>query len=288
MSKDSRVDIVQREVNSVLAQSKKYLNGIPNSCDISFPGQFSTTKKNSYEEWVSKLSSEEIQVAALRMSSILWGNIVVLPQICPNLSKCVHSHVCPFSDRPPVGKACPMEQAYIMDKMTKLKKQFDVEGVAETEFMLLNKLVELDLYDLRINSMMAKEETQKPLISRIAMVSADGVPIYQDDINPLFELKEKIGREKSKLLTILVGTPQERYKKAAALKEQGSDKISGLNDRLEKLVEQAEKKLKKIEEVEGEEEKIEENEEVKEKEPDNIEDEVYSEVLEEIEDFNFE
>lgn len=241
--------LIQNEVLSVMKDAGKYLAGIPNDANISFPGQFSVSKKkgepssSSYDEWLKNLDQEEIRVAAMRMSSILWGNVVALPQVCPNLQKCVHKHICPFESNPPEGKACPMEQAYIMDKMSKLKKQFDIDGLAETDFLLLNKLVELDLYDLRINSMMAHGETQRPLYPRVALVSQDGVPIYQDEVNPLFEIKEKIGREKMKLMGILVGTPQERYKKQAALKEASSDRLSALSEKLNSLIEKAEREL---------------------------------------------
>lgn len=241
--------LIQNEILSVMKDAGKYLAGIPNDANISFPGQFSISKKkgeassSSYDEWLKNLDQEEIRVAAMRMSSILWGNVVALPQVCPNLQKCVHKHICPFESNPPEGKACPMEQAYIMDKMSKLKKQFDIDGLAETDFLLLNKLVELDLYDLRINSMMAHGETQRPLYPRVALVSQDGVPIYQDEVNPLFEIKEKIGREKMKLMGILVGTPQERYKKQAALKEASSDRLSALSEKLNSLIEKAEREL---------------------------------------------
>lgn len=242
--------LIQNEILSVMKDAGKYLAGIPNDANISFPGQFSISKKkgessssSSYDEWLKNLDQEEIRVAAMRMSSILWGNVVALPQVCPNLQKCVHKHICPFESNPPEGKACPMEQAYIMDKMSKLKKQFDIDGLAETDFLLLNKLVELDLYDLRINSMMAHGETQRPLYPRVALVSQDGVPIYQDEVNPLFEIKEKIGREKMKLMGILVGTPQERYKKQAALKEASTDRLSALSEKLNSLIEKAEREL---------------------------------------------
>lgn len=276
--------LIQNEILNVMKDAGKYLAGIPNDANISFPGQFSISKKkgdsspssSSYDEWLKNLDQEEIRVAAMRMSSILWGNVVALPQVCPNLQKCVHKHICPFESNPPEGKACPMEQAYIMDKMSKLKKQFDIDGLAETDFLLLNKLVELDLYDLRINSMMAHGETQRPLYPRVALVSQDGVPIYQDEVNPLFEIKEKIGREKMKLMGILVGTPQERYKKQAALKEASSDRLSALSERLNSLIEKAERELldspspEKGGEVEGFSESPECDEEVSEDFPDEF------------------
>lgn len=216
---------------------------VRNDLGLRFPQEHLT---DGYKEWLSSFEDEEIRVAGKMLSAVLMGNVTALPKICPSLAKCEHKGICPFQTNQPVGKACPMEMSVIIDRMNKLMEQFHIDGFHQTDFMILNRVVELELYDLRLNSLMSTQAKQSILVDKVVGFSSEGSAITNEEVSPLFDLKEKISREKMKLMTILVGTPQELYKKRAALKEATTDKLSVKIDELNKALQQVEKSLEPV------------------------------------------
>jgi len=69
--------------------------------------------------------------------------------------------------------------------------------------------------------------------------SLTGQWIKKLEVHPAFELKERLHRMREDILRSMVGTRRERYKQAAALKEQTkgdhSSVISTLRDKLESV-----------------------------------------------------
>jgi hypothetical protein len=207
---------------------------------IQFPHQLMGRK---YQEWLKRFTPEEQQLAAARLKSVSSGFYSVLPIVCKGAQQCPHGHICPFIPKEPLGLQCPMEQQIIVERMHQFMREYQIDGQRPTDFMLLNRLVELELTDFRCSSMLSSSQYQGVLREVTTGSTPQGDLITNEIINPIMEMKEKISREKMKLLSVLVGTPQEKYKKQAALKEvkteEYSNKISGMNKQLMDL----EKKL---------------------------------------------
>lgn len=210
---------------------------------IQFPHQL---MGKEYRNWIDSFSPEQQQDATVRLKSLATGFYSVVPLICPGIRKCPHGHVCPFAGHePPLGKQCPVEQNVIMERMHGFMKEYEVDGNRPTDFMLLNRLVELELTDFRCSSMLSSPEYQGILTEMVTGATAQGDLITNNVINPILEMKEKISREKMKLLGILVGTPQEKYKKQAALKEVKTEEYSNKIANMNKQLMDIEKKLLK-------------------------------------------
>lgn len=242
----TKTPVRKRHSERILALAQQEMSelsewiSVKNDLGLRFPQEHLS---EGYKEWLSSFDEEEIRTAGKMLSAVLMGNVTALPKICPSLSKCEHKGICPFQTNQPVGKACPMEMSVIIDRMNKLMEQFKIDGFQQTDFMILNRVVELELYDLRLNSLMSSQDKQSILVDKVVGFSSEGSAITNEEVSPLFDLKEKISREKMKLMTLLVGTPQEVYKKRAALKEASTDKLSVKIDELNRALQQVEKSL---------------------------------------------
>ncbi len=131
---------------------------------------------------------------------------------------------------------CPLEQEIIVTRMQGLMQEYQIDGTKPTEFMLLSRLVEIDLIEFRCNSILSSPAYQSMFRTVIRGSTPQGEIIHDEELNPLYMLKEKLGREKMHLINLLVGSPQEKYKKQAALKEVKSNdystKIADMNKTL--------------------------------------------------------
>lgn len=121
---------------------------------------------------------------------------------------------------------CPVEQQMIANRMHGLMHEHGIDGSQATNFMLLNRLVELELTDFRCSSLLSSPSYNQLMRTVITGSTSDGTLIENEAVNPLIETKERISREKMKLMSVLVSTPEAKYKKQAALKEVKSDEYS--------------------------------------------------------------
>jgi len=155
--------------------------------------------------------------------------------------------MCPFKERcvfwqmgkAPVGRQCLIEvelmKQWIMDYMT----EFDVDPNNFTEVAYVNELAELEILDMRINMNLAKPENSELVTEQTVGVDREGDPIVQKQISPFMEMKDRISARRSKIIKLMVGDRQEKYKKEAALKvkldSDPSSKQAAMRQKLETL-----------------------------------------------------
>jgi hypothetical protein len=194
-----------------------------NTAGIKFPHQ---VQSNKYLSWLSQFqSTQHLQEAQAQIDILKRGNYSVLPRICPGLQSCLHAHICPFADsqNTPNNLQCPMEQAFVSSKIESYMAEHNVSTFTSSQFTLINRLTELDLSEFRLSSLLASPQFQNPVWSQPTGSTSKGTILFQDVISPIYEVQEKISRERLKLLQILVATPEAVYKKQAALKQIESD-----------------------------------------------------------------
>jgi hypothetical protein len=209
---------------------------------LNFPHQM---RGRFYQEWLKRFSEEDAQSANDQLQTLRSGNFSVMPLVCKGVKECPHGHVCPFTaNMPPLGAQCPMEQTIILDRMEALMKEYQVDGHRYTDFIILNRIVELELLDMRVSSVLSSERYQG--ITQIAVTGStpQGDLIENEIANPLFALKEKISREKVRLLDVIVGTREAKYKREAALKQKD---MTTFNDAINQLVMEVHRLERKLE-----------------------------------------
>lgn len=159
------------------------------------------------------------------------GLSAMAPIYCGGPAKCPYRERCPLKGLPtrkyPLMRQCILERDFIIHKRFEYIEELDVNVESPTEMALINRLVEIDIYDYRASLILAmgdnKQEGQDLLKEQITGISPVGDEIKQLVPHPAFDIKERLQRQRMELLRDLVATRREKYKKRAALKEKGED-----------------------------------------------------------------
>ena len=170
------------------------------------------------------MTAAEAQKFTNHVKRMKTGMSAFLPKLCPGHSKCQLGARCPF-DKPPITKACPLEVGLIKSKTREYIDTLDIDPGAPYEMSLIDRLVELDIFEYRANLGLASVEDQS-LIRIEYQETKSGKLIENAMVNPYITAKEGFHRKRMHLLEALVATRKEEYKKAAQLKKKDSDGIS--------------------------------------------------------------
>lgn len=150
----------------------------------------------------------------------------------------------------PVNSPCILEATIMRDSMTSYFQEYQVNPENYTEVNMIAELSEIETLLWRIN-MSLSDGTEKSLMvidQTIGFDRATGQAITQQQIAPLFEQKQKLLTRKSRLVKLMVGDRQEKYKKESALKQKPNTDTSSQMSAIRKqlgLMEQTLKKSKK-------------------------------------------
>ena len=204
------------------------------------------------------------------MSKLTTGASAVIPLICPGGASCPFSQNCPFwqedvrrqrenalhsSDldermdaitlKPLVvkGRACLVELR-LLDEWTKLFiDEYGIDDSSFTDFQMVRELAETELMMWRINNNMSKPEHAEFTQETIVGVSKQGDTLFRTEVSALYEVKERLQNRKSKLIKLMVGDRQEKYKREAALhqrtEEDPSISAAHLRSQIDRLLYQA-------------------------------------------------
>jgi hypothetical protein len=97
-------------------------------------------------------------------------------------------------------------------------EEYDVDPSNFTEVGYINELAEIEILLMRLNMNLAKVENAELIIDQTIGISHDGSPIVQKALSPFMEQKDRLQSRRSKIIKLMVGDRQEKYKKEAALK----------------------------------------------------------------------
>jgi hypothetical protein len=124
----------------------------------------------------------------------------------------------PTHGKAPVGKQCIIEVQLIKEWIVRYFEEFDIDPNNFTEVGYVNELADLMVMEMRINMNLAKVENSALVVENTIGVDRDGDPILQKAISPYIEMKDRIANRRSKIIKLMVGDRQEKYKREAALK----------------------------------------------------------------------
>jgi hypothetical protein len=187
---------------------------------------FSFLKLDPEEYGHLTLTAEEALKVHRRLIAVKFaGASAKVPLYCGGPNICPFADQCPFVEikKTPVGSVCPIEKELLAFWVDKFIAEFKVDIDNQSEVSLVSELAELELYDMRA-SMILNDPKNADLMQEICVgVNAEGYPIYNKDVHKAWDLKERIKRRKEKILTAMVGTRREKYKRDAALKRRSAD-----------------------------------------------------------------
>jgi hypothetical protein len=206
-----------------------------------------------------EFTPQEIARIRSHIMNMRTGLQAMAPMFCGGPKKCPVIFRCPFRQQTeldrekmdpkkfPIGRQCVVEREFLIHKRREYFDEYDVDANSPTEVGLVNKLAELDMYEYRATLMLAHGDEglggqgQDLLKEQTTAVTPQGRELKRVELHPAWELKEKIQKQRMEILSALVGTRKEKYKKQAATKtldvKDPSTKQSQLKSKLTKMIE---------------------------------------------------
>lgn len=187
-----------------------------------------------------ELTPTEARKIHTHLQKLSTGSTAMVPmycggQICPFALRCPLQQI----DKAPVGKQCLIEVQLMKEWIIRYFDEYDVDPNNFTEIAYINELAEIEILLMRLNMNIAKAENAELVIDQVAGFTNDGTPIIQRQLSPFMELKDRLANRRSKVIKLMVGDRQEKYKKEAALKvkldQDPSSKMATMRGKLENL-----------------------------------------------------
>lgn len=225
-----------------------------------------TESKSSYFDFLAlrpddysdiAFSPEEARRIKSHLRFLSTGSAAAIPLRCGGPAVCPFAEQCPFvrEDRTrraadasaklvtPVGRACLVE-LNLMDEWTSLYvEEYDIDPKNFTEFSMVRELAEIELMLWRLNNNLAKPENASLVMEQTVGVDKNGDTLSRLEVSAFVEAKERYNNRKSRIIKLMVGDRQEKYKREAALKikEESDPSISAarLRNEIGRLLSQA-------------------------------------------------
>ena len=162
-----------------------------------------------------KLSKEEVNHLETYFQAQEGSPIASMALIC-KWDQCVYKDACPlYQIKPqdtPEGKPCPVELTLLYRDLNRYMDELDISATDVVDISILKEYLMWNLYAKRAREEMAMD----PQILRRNFITLDrdGEPIYQEQLNPIFNMLEKQSRTKQKLLASLMATREAKAKDA--------------------------------------------------------------------------
>lgn len=213
-------------------RKSKWLNVLTNTVD-------------DYSDTV--LTAEEAKKIIGHMLNFKNGSTASIPVVCtgphcPWASRCVYMQI----GKPPLAKQCLVEINLMKQWQLNYLEQYEIDIDNMTELTLVNELVEVELLLHRCNlSMSLDSEEAGGVVNQTIGFDNQGNPVQQRQISQYIELREKLLNRKHKLIKLMVGDRQEKYKKEAALKMRESTDPSSTMSQLKEQMESLQRELGK-------------------------------------------
>ena len=178
----------------------------------------------------------EAKKVSMSLRTMTTGINAAVPMTCSGNS-CAFKSTCPYIEigRPPLARPCLVESDLIIYWTKQFIEEFDVDVYNYTELQLVSELAEFNIYELRVTKYLAD---QHPTLmqSVVAGVDSVGNVIENEEISRAFDLKERIKRNRMKVLESLMATRKERVK-ITAERNKGQSTSAKLTEIREKLEE---------------------------------------------------
>lgn len=190
-------------------------------------------------------SPEEANKISNHMRKLSTGATAMIPLYCAG-------DTCPFKDRcplyainrHPLGRQCLIETELIKEFIMRAIEEYDIDPSNFTEIGFVNELAEIEILLMRLNMNLSKPEHAELVTDQTIAIDNQGNPIVQKQLSPFMDQKEKLYTRRAKIIKLMVGDRQEKYKKEAALKmkidQDPSSKMASMRNKLDALSRQLE------------------------------------------------
>lgn len=159
--------------------------------------------------WKQNAKGIQNVVKARQTLGLKHGMFASVPIICKG-------HACPYfetcwipEEDLQIGERCPIEIAAILERFDKYCKELSIDVDNEiVDAGLVKDVVDIEIMMVRADGLLAKDGN---LIEEVvAGVSPKGQEYYRPELHPAVELKEKLRKEKTRILNQLNATRKDK------------------------------------------------------------------------------
>lgn len=216
-----------------LSNRERYYEYIRTYLDDYTSVSFTKEEKNRIESHMRKLSTGSAAMVPLWCSG----------PACPFAAKCIYQQM----GKAPVGKACLVEIQLLQHWIITYMEEYQVDPSSFTEVGYCNELAEIEIMLYRLNMLLSRPENADGTIDQTVGMTNNGTPMVQKVISPWVEQKDRLLTRRSKIIKLMVGDRQEKYKKEAALKIRESKDPSTKMSDVRRQIELLQRNLNQIE-----------------------------------------
>lgn len=224
----------------------------PEQTQITRESYFNYLQHNLDDYSEMEFTPAEAQKVTSHIRRLSTGSSAMTPMMCHG-PQCPFASRCPLQqmDKAPIGKQCLIEVQLMKEFIVRAMNEYDVDPNSFTEVAYINELAEIEILMMRLNMSISRPENAELVIDQVIAIGQDGTPIIQKQASPFLDQKEKLLARRSKIVKLMVGDRQEKYKKEAALKvkldKDPSSKMAQMRGRLESLSRATDTLLKEAE-----------------------------------------
>ena len=184
-----------------------------------------------------EISEHKLAKIKRQMKTASIGPISTVAMICTG-SQCQIKEMCPYwkNEAVPLGETCLVEAQLIREWVERYMVEFNVDVNKTTELQLVSELAEISVYERRINSYIS---INSPMMLQevVAGVDSQGNAYYNLDIAKAFEIKDRLKKQRMKILDAMLATRDRKAKLvvAAASANSNLNELSSLKKRINEL-----------------------------------------------------
>jgi hypothetical protein len=136
------------------------------------------------------------------------------------------THNCPFCDtcplhemgQAPIGESCLIEVKLLQLWRESFVLEYDIDPESMTELFLINELAEVELMLYRLNKNLSKPENATLVQDEVVAVDREGNTLTKRAVSAFLAAKEALINRRNRVVKLMVGDRQEKYKRDSALK----------------------------------------------------------------------
>lgn len=165
-------------------------------------------------------TEEEVNRLRQRFTYLSSGATASSTLICAG-ELCKFKNNCLFwtMGKAPVNRPCLLESNLLSEWRRKYIEEYKIDPDSFTELTIVNELAEIETMLWRVNQSLALHANSEFVQDNIKAVDREGSVYSEKAVSAYFEVKERLSNRKAKLIKLMVGDRQEKYKMAAAMKQ---------------------------------------------------------------------
>ena len=173
------------------------------------------------------ISEEKLSILKRNLSRLVSGMHASVPILCGGEEMCPLADDCPIllaGLDPPVGNRCDIERVMLAVSIANYSDAYSITGdSSHIDKMYIQRLAQLDIYERRAQIRLTDPQYGSLIEDNVVGVDSNDEPIVSKEISKAWDLIERINNAKDRIHKILVGTPESKYRRAAALKEKETE-----------------------------------------------------------------